>query len=441
MSSGSSDMSQAEPDPGRDSWRGTAFKVSREAFVVWRRDGWLIVGLILAALIVFEASVRRIFQVAHQAEVAYGLALLPALFILTAILLFQQYVKRQEAKTEAAAAAAEAAQVRERLLELERLAGLGHSLAGCLNFDALQQVVWKHLPRLVGRHDAWVLTYHDGVWQVLADTSGEGADRLEVLQRHAAHTLSQPPDTWLRPEGTEHEGTVCFPMTVGDKTIGVAGLAGAPPAGRERRLMAAAASLLAMAVRNVQLFLDTRDNALHDGLTGCVTRAHGLEVLGRELDRVARKPIPVSILMFDVDGFKLMNDRYGHLVGDEVLTAVGQRIRQVLRRSDTKCRYGGDEFLVILPETPAEGAVHVAEWLRQEFAKLRVPRVAGEPLTVSASFGAVTTEKFVDAKELVGRADLALYEAKRDGRDCVRSYDPHMATTERRLSVVDGAAS
>ena len=417
-------------------------KLTRDAWIVWRRDGWLVVGLVLAALVGFQGFVRRLFEAARAVELSYGLALLPALFILTGVLLFQQYVKRQEARAEAAAAAVEAAQVRERLLELERLAALGHSLAGCLNFDGLQQVVWKHLPRLVGRHEAWVLTYHEGVWQVLADTSGEGVGRLVELQRHAAHALAQPPEAWLRPEGTEHEGTVCFPMTVGDRIVGVLGVADSSPAGgRERRLMAAASSICAIAVRNVQLFLDTRDNALHDGLTGCVTRAHGLEVLTREVDRVARKPIPVSVLMFDIDSFKELNDRYGHLVGDQVLAAVGQRIRQVLRRSDTKCRYGGDEFLIVLPETPAEGAAHVAEWLRQEFSDLRVPATAGEAIAVSASFGAATTEKWLDAKDLIGRADQALYEAKRDGRNCVRSYDPHLAPSERRLRVVDGASS
>jgi diguanylate cyclase (GGDEF)-like protein len=202
-----------------------------------------------------------------------------------------------------------------------------------------------------------------------------------------------------------------------------------------RRVMGAAATLIAIAVRNVQLFLDARDNALHDRLTGCLGRAHGLETLSRELVRVGRNRGQLSILMFDIDHFKAINDRYGHLVGDEVLTAVGERLRQVLRGSDTRCRYGGDEFLIILPETPAEGAMHVAEWLRQELSGLKVPALAAEPRPLGASFGVATTSDRLDVKEMIGRADAALYEAKQSGRDCVRAHNSPAQVEQSGLAV------
>src|SRR4029079_15347389 len=90
-------------------------------------------------------------------------------------------------------------------------------------------------------------------------------------------------------------------------------------------------------------------------LTGCLNRAHGLELLDAEIARARRSDLAVSVLMFDVDHLQRVHDVHGHLCGDELLAAIGYRLRLVLRRSDLRCRYGGDEFLVVLPETPARG--------------------------------------------------------------------------------------
>jgi diguanylate cyclase (GGDEF)-like protein len=205
-------------------------------------------------------------------------------------------------------------------------------------------------------------------------------------------------------------------MIVGGQVVGVLGLEDASTAdSSRRRMMGAAAALVAIAARNVQLFLDVRDDALHDRLTGCLGRAHGLETLARELIRVARTHRPLSVVMFDIDHFKSINDRYGHLVGDDVLAAVGERLRSLLRGSDTKCRYGGDEFLVILPETSAEGAMYVAGWLRQQLSGLPVPALGDAPLHLS--FGVATTDGRLEVKEMIGRVDAALYRAKAGGRD------------------------
>jgi two-component system, cell cycle response regulator len=130
--------------------------------------------------------------------------------------------------------------------------------------------------------------------------------------------------------------------------------------------------------------------------------------------------MPVSLIMFDLDHFKDVNDRYGHLCGDAVLANVGRRMKDVLRGSDLKCRYGGEEFLVLLPETPLHGARRVAETLRREIAERPIPW-AGEALTVTASFGltqALPGE--ISIQSVVARADAALYRAKEEGRNCVR---------------------
>ena len=141
----------------------------------------------------------------------------------------------------------------------------------------------------------------------------------------------------------------------------------------QRRMLAAASALLAMSLKNAQLFREVRDNSVRDGLTGRVNRTHALEMIDTELRRARRSQRPLSLIMFDLDRFKDVNDHYGHLCGDAVLATVGRRTKEVLRGSDLKGRYGGEEFLVLLPETPLEGGKRVAEALRRDIADTAIP--------------------------------------------------------------------
>ena len=188
----------------------------------------------------------------------------------------------------------------------------------------------------------------------------------------------------------------------------------------KRRIVEAAAALLAVSVKNAQLFREVKENSVRDALTGCFTRGHALDVIDAELRRARRSQTPVSMIMFDLDHFKDVNDRHGHLCGDAVLSAVGKRMKDVLRGSDLKCRYGGEEFLVLLPETPLHGARRVAETLRRKLPTGRCPGPA-RALTITASFGlAQTLPGEVNVQAVIARADQALYRAKDDGRNCVR---------------------
>ena len=125
--------------------------------------------------------------------------------------------------------------------------------------------------------------------------------------------------------------------------------------------------------------------------------------------------------MFDLDHFKAINDRHGHLCGDAVLAAVGSRMKAVLRGGDVKCRYGGEEFLILLPDTPASGAMHVAETLRRDIQEHPV-QWQGNTIAMSASFGVTTAAPGeLDGLAVLARADSALYGAKQSGRNCVRA--------------------
>jgi diguanylate cyclase (GGDEF)-like protein len=197
--------------------------------------------------------------------------------------------------------------------------------------------------------------------------------------------------------------------------------------------MTYAASITAIALKNVQLFDAIREQSVTDALTGCATRSHGLELLGRELRRAARSGTTVSLLMIDADGFKAINDSYGHLCGDAVLRYVGGVLRSSVRATDVPCRYGGEEFLILLPETSSGGAAKLAESIRRTLAAAKVPCDAST-VTVTVSCGVATTRAGeIDASALIGRADAALYEAKSAGRNRVHvDGEPRQETRPSR---------
>jgi len=159
-----------------------------------------------------------------------------------------------------------------------------------------------------------------------------------------------------------------------------------------------------------------RTLATTDHLTGASTRLHLEELAEGEIRRARRYGRPLSVIVFDLDHFKSINDRFGHSVGDRVLVDITQRVRQNLRSSDVLARWGGEEFAVLLPESDANDAWRLAEKLRA--------LIAGKPIqgvgTVTASFGAASLIADEPLAELLIRADRALYGAKEAGRGTVR---------------------
>lgn len=385
-----------------------------------RQDLLLIGALTMALIVIFSSPISRLLDFAREVERQSGLTLMPALFLLTAAFFFHQFRRRHQEQAKTAAAEIATKDAQHRAEELERLVTFGQALGRSLDFDSIRVAVGQHMPALAGTDKVWVLVREGTEWQAL---SGDTRGAEEVLQwGDLAEQLLSSPSTEKTPTQLTQARATGFPLVVGGAAMGVLGVKPADGILRSdrRRIIEAAAALLAVSIKNAQLFREVRENSVRDALTGCYTRGHALDVIDAELRRARRSQTPVSLIMFDLDHFKDVNDRHGHLCGDAVLSAIGKRMKEVLRGSDLKCRYGGEEFLVLLPETPLHGARRVAETLRREIAERPVPW-SGEGLTITASFGlAQTLPGEVNVQAVIARADQALYRAKDDGRNCVR---------------------
>lgn len=155
-------------------------------------------------------------------------------------------------------------------------------------------------------------------------------------------------------------------------------------------------------------------------MTGLTNRRAFLDLVGREQSRAARYSQHTSFLVVDIDHFKRVNDVHGHLAGDAILRGVARALGRATRTTDIVCRWGGEEFVIALPQTDLEGALSAAERVRAEIEATSHALPAGSSLTVTASIGAAsaaTTPWTLEA--VLAKADAALYEAKRAGRNRV----------------------
>jgi diguanylate cyclase (GGDEF)-like protein len=152
-----------------------------------------------------------------------------------------------------------------------------------------------------------------------------------------------------------------------------------------------------------------------DALTGLYNRRHLSETVKR-METERSMPIVTTLIMIDIDNFKVINDTYGHQVGDSILAAVGKHIRGRIRKSDIACRYGGDEFLLILPGGGQESAMRICEGIKEDLQENDFRSESGERVVVTLSVG-ITESRLEDSFDgMFLRADAALYQAKKTGR-------------------------
>lgn len=221
-------------------------------------------------------------------------------------------------------------------------------------------------------------------------------------------------------------------IRVCDEIIGAITLTRPPgdPLGEvETRFVSALADQVALSIHNAQLYRRLEELSTHDELTKLPNRRYFSDRLMRDMADARRYGHPLSLLMIDVDHFKKLNDRCGHLVGDEALIVVANTLRKAVREVDTVARWGGEEFTVILSHAGEREAIEVAEKLRRAVAGLHASWSIDQPFGhISVSIGAAELLEGEDGASLIQRADRAVYSAKREGRNRVSGPLPTRAS-------------
>jgi diguanylate cyclase (GGDEF)-like protein len=187
-----------------------------------------------------------------------------------------------------------------------------------------------------------------------------------------------------------------------------------------QKLAAAMAEQIALALSNLWLRESLRQQSVRDPLTGLYNRRFLEETLDRELSRLERKNLPLSLIMIDVDNFKDFNDTFGHAAGDAVLRDLGTVLQRFVRGGDIACRFGGEEFTVILPEAGLEIGRQRAEMLREAVREMHLVHEGKALGPVTLSLGVACFPEHGRRRDhLLEATDAALYEAKSSGRNCV----------------------
>ena len=295
--------------------------------------------------------------------------------------------------------------------DVERLGRLGKALGASLDVAAVRRLVEEHLQHVVGARRMRVTVYAGGgtgaesttdrlgIWNGPAEEDDAAAGRLtacETFQMRAGGAV-------IGEIGVERRvGGLLRPLTI-----------------RQRRVLWMAAALVGLAIGNAELVRRTCGRNAIDALTGCLLRKHGMDRVNAELRRAGRSQRPVSLIFVDLDEFKQINDRHGHPFGDRALAAVGAVMKAATRGCGLRCRYGGDEFIVLLPGTSLAGAARMAERLRGGVCGRALAGPDG-PVVVTASLGvSARAPGEHDADALLARADEAMYHAKRRGGNAV----------------------
>jgi diguanylate cyclase (GGDEF)-like protein len=255
-------------------------------------------------------------------------------------------------------------------------------------------------------------------------------DECWSLRRGCTHALPAG-DSSVRCTHLQAAGSsVCVPLIANGEAIGVLSIqnddqlsdASTDSEGFARRnqLASAVAEHIALAISNLNLREALRQQTIHDPLTGLHNRRYMQEFLEREILRARRKGRSLALMMLDVDNFKRYNDTFGHPAGDEALRFVADTLLRAVRADDLACRYGGEEFSLILPECSLDQASIRAEEIRAQLETLHMERGSQIPGVLTVSIGVAAFEETTDQGNLLLKfADDALYQAKRAGRDRV----------------------
>jgi diguanylate cyclase (GGDEF)-like protein len=323
----------------------------------------------------------------------------------------------------------------QRVSDLEVLGETGRSLASRLELDRLIETISRETSRAIPAATA-VLLAHRGAER---DTEQLSVERFDVGTGTFSRQIQARDNGWLGAvvarrvdrrdpglagsTGGGVRSRLAAPLVVADGVEGVLAVespAAAAFSSAQLQLLESIALQAGAALQNAHLY----QMAMVDGLTGLFMRRYFDARIEEEFERTQRYGSPFSVVMIDVDDFKVLNDTHGHLVGDRVLRAVAAAVQSQMRGVDTAARYGGEELALILPGAEMLAAYALAERIRVAIAAVQIPESPETSLGVTASFGVAThpDSRAGSPEDVVRRADKALYRAKQTGKNRVELY-------------------
>jgi diguanylate cyclase (GGDEF)-like protein len=248
--------------------------------------------------------------------------------------------------------------------------------------------------------------------------------------------------TWKYYQQHSIRSIAYLPLIISNQVIGALTVASRKPAAynsRHLKLLEQLASQVAMPIENARLYAKAERMARADSLTGLLNRRSLDEILPSEIGRHSRYGGVFSLIILDLDSFKLLNDNYGHLAGDELLRQIGVIMKNTIREADQAFRYGGDEFAILLPQTSLDASLKVAERIRQQtFARIEIGSI---PISISLGLASWPADG-VTTNDIIASADAALYEAKRSGGNRSVCSSASLRPSEKnKISVTDNQDS
>ncbi len=315
--------------------------------------------------------------------------------------------------------------------QMECLIELGEYLQVCNTEEEAYEVIAKFGSKLFSDSSGALYIFKESRnWLELVASWGERSsvgDRFPVddcwsVRRSQTHAYSvEKPDPFCPHVEVDTTSGLCVPLVLLGEVFGIMNVQWTRMANEEEeKLVARLTGDAALALANLKLRKQLQELSVRDPLTGLFNRRYMEEFFEQELIRSRRKSGQLSILMLDIDHFKLYNDKFGHQAGDTVLHELGNFFKRQMRGSDVICRFGGEEFIVLLPEASSDAAEHRAHQLSDN-AKLLQVKYDGQDLPpINLSIGVATFPSHGDCmEEIIRAADSALYKAKEDGRDRV----------------------
>jgi len=318
----------------------------------------------------------------------------------------------------------------------EAMHDIAMALSSTLDLDQVFDRILENVKRVLDCDSANIMLIEGDHVQMIRSMQGIIRQEYNVSDLPILSQIIQDaapvviPDVRERPDWQPESSTAWIksymgaPIIIQNEVIGVINLDSATPGFYSEWMvhrLRAFADHAAIAVNNARLYARVTELATIDTLTGLYNRRHFIDLTNHEISRARRYQTPLSVVMFDLDHYKRINDRYGHQTGDRVLVEIANLCRAHLRSVDIACRYGGDEVTIILPDTNLEQAILFAERLRGLISAIRIP--AGEKtVRITASIGVATFEpEFSSLEDLLANADRALYRAKQ-GRNRIAVY-------------------